>query len=104
VFDWALSGLAPQGIPLMIAGGLNPENVAAAIASTHPWGVDVATGVERSPGVKDPVKLQEFIERAKAADPLPSSFPSAPDDATQMIDLNQRTEAAPGGVYNWEDE
>jgi phosphoribosylanthranilate isomerase len=104
VFDWALSGLAPQGIRLMIAGGLNPENVAAAIATTHPWGVDVASGVERSAGVKDPVKLREFIARAKAADPVPSSFPAAPDDATQIVDLGNRTEGGPGGVYNWEDE
>jgi phosphoribosylanthranilate isomerase len=104
VFDWALSGLAPQGIPLMIAGGLTPENVAGAISSIHPWGVDVSSGVERSPGVKDAVKVREFIERAKAADPVPASFPSFPDDATQMIDLNRPTEHRSGGVYNWEDE
>jgi hypothetical protein len=50
------------------------------------------------------VKLREFIARAKAADPVPSGFPSAPDDATQIVDLSDKTERGPGGVYNWEDE
>ncbi|MGH9120955.1 MAG: phosphoribosylanthranilate isomerase [Acidimicrobiales bacterium] len=70
VFDWALASELPGGQRLMIAGGLNIGNVATAIAQTQPWGVDVASGVERSPGRKDPVKLREFIAAAKAASPL----------------------------------
>lgn len=67
VFDWSLADGAPDGMRLLLAGGLNTENVAEAIARVHPWGVDVATGVEKSPGHKDPVKVRTFIAAAKAA-------------------------------------
>jgi phosphoribosylanthranilate isomerase len=69
VFDWRLADGAPPGVPLILAGGLNAENVAEAIAAVRPWGVDVATGVEASPGKKDPRKLRAFIAAAKAAAP-----------------------------------
>jgi phosphoribosylanthranilate isomerase len=71
VFDWSLAEGAPQHRRVMLAGGLTPDNVTAAIRRTQPWGVDVSTGVERAPGRKDPVKLREFIERAKAAETKP---------------------------------
>ena len=61
----------PKGVVdptrLIVSGGLRPENVGAAIAHLHPWGVDVSTGVEASPGVKDPGKLREFVGAAHAA-------------------------------------
>ncbi|MGH9190031.1 MAG: phosphoribosylanthranilate isomerase [Acidimicrobiales bacterium] len=66
VFDWALAE-APDGMRLMLAGGLTPANVAEAIAAVHPWGVDVATGVESSPGHKDPVRVRAFVAAARAA-------------------------------------
>ena len=66
VFDWSLAEGAPGGVRLLLAGGLNPENVAEAIRRVRPWGVDVSTGVEASRGKKDPKKLQRFIEAAKA--------------------------------------
>ena len=53
--------------PFLLAGGLTPENVAAGIQATRPDGVDVASGVERSPGVKDPAKMAAFIAAARAA-------------------------------------
>jgi phosphoribosylanthranilate isomerase len=67
VFDWGLVDLAPLGARILLAGGLTPENVATAIYRVGPWGVDVATGVEREPGKKDPVKLRAFIEAARGA-------------------------------------
>jgi phosphoribosylanthranilate isomerase len=83
VFDWAFASEVPTGQRLIIAGGLTPSNVGAAIARTLPWGVDVVSGVERSPGKKDPVKLREFIAAARAAEPgeyVPSSEEAAPYD------------------------
>jgi len=67
VFDWILAAEVPDGVRVMLAGGLTPDNVAEAIAQTHPWGVDVATGVESSPGHKDPRKLRAFVAAAKSA-------------------------------------
>jgi len=67
VFDWRLAEHVPAGSRLLLAGGLHPENVADAIGQVNPWGVDVATGVEASPGKKDPRKLRAFIAAAKAA-------------------------------------
>jgi len=69
VFDWRLADGVPDGVRLLMAGGLNPENVAEAIGSVKPWGVDVVTGVESSPGHKDPIKVREFIANAKHAEP-----------------------------------
>jgi phosphoribosylanthranilate isomerase len=68
--DW--NELAPphdwlQGIPLILAGGLNPENVAAAIRTVKPVGVDTASGVEASPGRKDPRRVKQFIQLARDA-------------------------------------
>lgn len=71
VFDWTLAGEVPEGVRLILAGGLDPENVADAVKAVEPWGVDVATGVERSPGKKDALKVKRFVERAKAAAPVP---------------------------------
>ncbi len=69
-FDWTLlAGLNP-GVPFMLSGGLDAGNVAEAIAITNAPGVDVSSGVERAPGVKDPDKIRAFVRAARAADPL----------------------------------
>jgi phosphoribosylanthranilate isomerase len=67
LFDWRLAEGVVDPTRLIVSGGLRPDNVGAAIEHLHPWGVDVASGVEASPGVKDPVKLREFIGAAHAA-------------------------------------
>ncbi|GAA4666010.1 phosphoribosylanthranilate isomerase [Gordonia humi] len=66
---WDLSSLADAGVTghWLLAGGLNPSNVADAIAQAAPWGVDTSSGVEASPGVKDHAKVRDFIVAAKAA-------------------------------------
>lgn len=68
IHDWDLSQRIKQAIhpsPLILAGGLNPENVKDAICRVQPYAVDVCTGVELSPGIKDPEKVLAFIEKAK---------------------------------------
>ena len=83
VFDWSMAEV-PDGIRLILAGGLTPDNVAQAIAQVHPFGVDVVTGVEASPGRKDAVKVRAFVAAAKAAEP-------------------ERVEATAGGApYDWQ--
>jgi phosphoribosylanthranilate isomerase len=69
VFDWSLLGDVPVGPRVILAGGLTPENVAAGIRAAKPWGVDVSSGVEASPGRKDPVKLRRFISTVRENEP-----------------------------------
>ena len=85
VFDWRLAEDIPAGQRLMLAGGLDAGNVAEAIAKVQPWGVDVCTGVEASPGRKDPRKLRAFVAAAKAA-------------------ARPGYQGAGEGPYDWEDE
>ena len=89
VFDWALADSLPTNKHILLAGGLDPDNVAQAIAAVKPWGVDVASGVEREPGRKDPSALRRFIQNAKAAGALIDGDESNPDDQP---------------MYNWEVE
>ena len=66
--DWKLAAkICRTRERVFLAGGLTPENVAAAVAQVRPWGVDVASGVEREPGVKDPDLIRKFIEAVHAA-------------------------------------
>lgn len=69
-FDWAgLAGpMARVSTPVMIAGGLHAQNVGEAIAACRPYGVDVSSGVEAEPGVKDPAKVRAFCRAVRAAD------------------------------------
>lgn len=71
LFDWSLAAEVPDSVRLILAGGLDPDNVADAIEIVEPWGVDSATGVESSPGKKDPTKVRRFIANARAAAPTP---------------------------------
>ena len=89
VFDWTILDGTRRGLRLILAGGLNPSNVAKAIEQVRPWGVDVSTGVESSPGHKDPAKVRAFVEEAKAAFLRFGSAEAVP------------TGSAP---YDWQDE
>jgi phosphoribosylanthranilate isomerase len=66
-FDWGLLADRRSEVPAILAGGLRPENVAEAIAVTHPYAVDVASGVELEPGRKDHAAMTAFFEAAQAA-------------------------------------
>jgi phosphoribosylanthranilate isomerase len=78
-WDWDLLEALPPGLRLLLAGGLTPENVAEAVQAVQPWGVDSASGVERTgtPTRKDPRKVRLFVANARAAAPEPASGPDA---------------------------
>lgn len=108
VFDWRLAeGVVDPG-RMFVSGGLHPENVADAIARLRPRGVDVSSGVEAAPGVKDPQKLRAFIRNARAAaaaagrrsarDPGPAPAEEAGDE-----DAGARDPSGTSGPYDWMD-
>ena len=78
MFDWKLTGEIPEGLNVILAGGLTPENVAQGIKVVRPWGVDVSSGVEASPGRKDPILVKRFIEAARAVPEVEYKSSSAP--------------------------
>jgi phosphoribosylanthranilate isomerase len=68
VFDWRLAEGVADPTRMIVSGGLRPDNVAQAVAHLHPAGVDVDSGVEASPGRKDPLRIREFIVNARQAE------------------------------------
>lgn len=82
LFDWSVVEGVVDPAKMIVAGGLNPDNVAEAIRRLRPYGVDVASGVEAAPGIKDPLKLRSFISAARAAfgEVAPSFSGDAPFD------------------------
>ncbi|MGD9798372.1 MAG: phosphoribosylanthranilate isomerase [Acidimicrobiia bacterium] len=90
VFDWSLAEDVPGGLRLVLAGGLSPDNVADAIATVHPWGVDVCTGVEASPGRKDPRRVRAFVAAAREAAPaVDPDGEAATDDGEHPYDWRE---------------
>jgi len=85
LFDWTIIDAAPGGRRLILAGGLNPDNVGQAVELVRPWGVDVSTGVEASPGRKDARLMKLFIDAAREHAPVAHRGPDA-------------------GPYDWQDD
>jgi phosphoribosylanthranilate isomerase len=89
--DRALLADRVSEVPLILSGGLTHENVAEAVAAIEPFAVDVASGTEASPGVKDPEKLRAFGEAVAAADPAPEPEPETEPEPAEP----EPAEAAP---------
>ena len=66
-WDWRLVGVRRTRTPLVLAGGLTPDNVGDAIEAVHPWAVDIASGLESEPGIKDPEKVRAFMAAVEGA-------------------------------------
>ena len=66
--DWAMASYLARKYSILLAGGLTPDNLSTAVQQVKPWGVDVASGVESSPGVKDYLKMRAFVQAARQAD------------------------------------
>ncbi len=66
--DWSACAKLSRDYPLLLAGGLKPDNVSQAIEQVRPWGVDVASGVESEPGIKDAEKVRAFLQAARLAE------------------------------------
>ncbi len=69
VIDWSLARVLADQMPIILAGGLRADNVAEALRQVRPWGVDVASGVESAPGVKDLKKVAEFVQAVRSFTP-----------------------------------
>lgn len=74
VGDWAAAARLAREAPILLAGGLRPDNVAQALRQVNPWGVDVASGVESEPGVKDPRKVRDFIRAVRSFQQEPTTW------------------------------
>ncbi len=100
LFDWRLAeGVVDPG-RLIVSGGLRPDNVAGAVAHLRPWGVDVSSGVESSPGVKDPGRMRDFVLAAREADRQAATghaaaLPEEPDAGATRLSTD---------LFDWQDD
>jgi phosphoribosylanthranilate isomerase len=76
VTDWSLAASLARRTKLVLAGGLSAANIPAALARVRPWGVDVSSGVESEPGVKNPAEIMKFVAAVRAATSVPAPTPA----------------------------
>jgi phosphoribosylanthranilate isomerase len=104
LFDWRLAEGVVDPDRLIVSGGLDATNVGQAIAHLHPWGVDVSSGVESSPGTKDPGKLRDFIAAVRQADrDLLESTDELAGPGAGSTGRNRDDDAATG-PFDWQDD
>jgi phosphoribosylanthranilate isomerase len=80
VFDWSLASSGPDPDRMIVSGGLDEHNVARAIETLRPFGVDVASGIEMAPGVKNPLAMKAFVDAVREADELVAQIDGQVDD------------------------
>jgi len=102
LFDWRLAEGVVDPTRLLVSGGLRPDNVAGAVAHLHPWGVDVASGVEASPGVKDPGKVRDFVLAAREAGRLVAAE-HLDDGSDGSVDVVTGPRSATD-LFDWQDD
>lgn len=102
-FDWSLVVDLARRTRLIVAGGLNPDNVAGAIETVGPWGVDVATGVETAPGRKDVRLTRRFINVARQYDTGDDVVAGIVGDEPPPVDFAP-TAPPERGLYDWGDD
>jgi phosphoribosylanthranilate isomerase len=103
-FDWALIERRLGSRDYILAGGLDPDNVTEAIESLGPWGVDVASGVEASPGRKDPAKVRRFLAAARAAVPRPPIPVPAPATGGSPHPGSAHHHTSARRPFDWEED
>lgn len=104
VFDWRLAEGVVDPSRLIVAGGLRADNVGAAIAHLRPWGVDVCSGVEASPGIKDPGKLRSFIAAVRVAEASVVNAAGSGGDGVTYTAVQRGAGGEAEDLFDWQNE
>jgi phosphoribosylanthranilate isomerase len=104
LFDWRLAEGVDDPGRLIVSGGLRSDNVGQAITHLRPWGVDVASGVEASPGVKDPAKLRDFLAAVRAAEVEVATTTGAVGDPVPHATVRRRVRGDTPDLFDWQNE
>lgn len=104
LFDWRLAEGVDDPGRLIVSGGLRPDNVGQAIAHLHPWGVDVSTGVESAPGVKDPAKLRAFVAAVREAEEELAATTGAVGESSPFANVRRRVHPDDPELFDWQND